>query len=118
MKDFEVYSVQKPPKSTKCETHIIWFSDDDCAGVSHPHTDALVLSLAIASHRIHRILIDTKSSTVILYMTAFELMNIDRGKIVSVGHSLVGFSGEQVFLGHPLISFLDPNSFFGGELHA
>jgi len=69
-----VYSVQKPPKLTKCETQIIGFSDDDYAGVSFLHTDTLVLTLAIANHRIHRILIDTKSSAYILFKTAFELM--------------------------------------------
>jgi hypothetical protein len=52
MKDFEVYSVQEPSKSTKCETQIIGVSNDDYAGVSLPHTDALVLSLAIDNHRI------------------------------------------------------------------
>jgi hypothetical protein len=40
MKDFEVYSVQKPPKSRKPEAQVIGFSDDDYAGVSLPHTDA------------------------------------------------------------------------------
>jgi hypothetical protein len=70
--------VQKPPKSTKCETQIIGFSDDEYAGLSIPHIDVLVLSLANANHRIQRILIDRRSSTDILYMTAFELMNIDR----------------------------------------
>jgi hypothetical protein len=53
MKDFEVYSVQKPSKSKICEIQIIGFSDDDYVGVSLLHTDALVLSLAIANHRIH-----------------------------------------------------------------
>jgi hypothetical protein len=71
--------------------------DDDYAGVSLPHTDALVLSLAIANHKIHRILIDTKSSVDILYKIAFELMKIEWRKIVPARHSLVGFLGEQVF---------------------
>jgi hypothetical protein len=97
MKDFEVYSVQKPPKSTICETQIIGFSDDDYAGVSLLHTDALVLSLAIANHRIHRILKDTGSSFDILYKTSFEFIKIDLGKIFSTRHSLVGILREQVF---------------------
>jgi hypothetical protein len=95
MKDFEVYLVQKPPKSTKCETQIIGFSDDDYAGVSLPQTNAMVLSLAIANHKIHRILIDTRTLTDILYMTEFELMNIDQGKIVPARHSLVWASREN-----------------------
>jgi hypothetical protein len=65
--------------------------------VSLPHTDALVLSLAIANHRIHRILIDTRNSADILYKIAFELMRVDRGKIVQARHSLVVYSGEHVF---------------------
>jgi hypothetical protein len=36
MKDFEVYSVQKPLKSTKCETQIIGFLDDDYSGCLFP----------------------------------------------------------------------------------
>jgi hypothetical protein len=97
MKDFVVYSMQKPLKSTKCETQIIGFSNDDYAGVSLRHTDALVLTLAIANHRIYRILIDTGSSADILYNTAFELMKIDRGKIILARHSLVGLSEELIF---------------------
>jgi hypothetical protein len=94
MKDFEVYSVQEPSKSTKCETQIIGVSNDDYAGVSLPHTDALVLSLAIDNHRIFWIQIDRGSSTNILFKKAFELMKIDRGKIVPARHSLVEFWGE------------------------
>jgi hypothetical protein len=96
LNDFEVCSVQKPPKSQKRETQVIGFSDDDYAGVSLPHTDALVLTLAIVNHKIHRILIDTGSSADILYRSAFELMKIDRSKVIPARHSLVGFTGEQV----------------------
>jgi len=78
------------------DAQVIGFSDDDYAGVSLPHTDALVLSLAIANHRIHRILIDTGSSADILYRSAFEEMKIDRNKVIPARHSLVGFTGEQV----------------------
>jgi hypothetical protein len=77
---------------------VIEFWDNDYAGVSLPHTDALVLSLAIANHKIHHILIDTGSSTDILYKSAFELMKIDRRKVIPARHSLVGFTGEQVLL--------------------
>jgi len=41
MKDFEVYSVQEPSKSSKCETQIIGFSDNDYKGVSLPHRTTL-----------------------------------------------------------------------------
>ncbi|XP_062155145.1 uncharacterized protein LOC133863185 [Alnus glutinosa] len=87
---------KKPPKSRKRDAQVIGFSDDDYAGVSLPHTDALVLSLAIANHKIHRILVDTGSSADILYRSAFEQMKIDRSKVIPARHSLVGFTGEQV----------------------
>jgi len=59
---------------------VLGFSDDDYAGVSLPNTDALVVTLAIADHKIHWILLDTGSSIDILYQSAFELMKIRSGK--------------------------------------
>jgi hypothetical protein len=88
--------VQKPPKSQKRDAQVIGFSDDDYAGVCLPHTDALVLSLVIANHKIHRILVDTGSSADILYRSAFEQMKIDRNKVIPARHSLLRFTGEQV----------------------
>jgi hypothetical protein len=106
MKDFEVYSVKKPTKSRKYETHIIGFSNDNYAWVSLQHTDALLLSLAIANHKIHRILIDTGSSADILCKSAFKLMNIDRSKVIPTRHSLAGFSGEQVMVKFLIIDWI------------
>jgi hypothetical protein len=47
---------------------VIGFFDEDYAGVSLPQIDVLVLTLAIANHKIHRILIDSGSLADILYM--------------------------------------------------
>jgi len=80
----------------KCEDLLIGFSNEDFAGVSLPHSDALVVTLAIANHKIHRVLVDTGSSADIIYKSAFELMSIGQGKLVPVKGPLVGFSGEQV----------------------
>lgn len=74
----------------------ISFSDEDYEGVLLPHTDALVVTLAIANHKIHRILVDTGSSADIFFKSAFDLMKINRGKLVPVRYPLVGFTGEQV----------------------
>jgi hypothetical protein len=80
----------------KCEDLLIGFSKEDFAGVSLPHSDALVVTLVIANHKIHRVLVDTGSSTDIIYKSAFELMSIGQGKLVPVKGPLVSFSGEQV----------------------
>jgi hypothetical protein len=61
-----------------------------------PHDDALVLTLTVANHVIHRILVDNGSSAEILYLPAFKQMGIDWDRIKSFGSPLVGFTREQV----------------------
>ncbi len=87
MKEALVYAVQRLPKTRKCEKLITIFSDEDYEGIYLPHTDALMVTLAIVNHKIHQILVDNGSSADILYKSAFDLMKIDKGK-------LVGFTGE------------------------
>lgn len=80
----------------KYENQVISFSNEDFLGVSLPHSDALVVTLAIANHNIHRVLVDTGSFADIMYKSAFELMWIDQGKLIPTRGPLVGFSREQV----------------------
>jgi hypothetical protein len=94
--DFEVYSVQKPLKSQKFKPLIIRFSDDDYAGVSLPHTDALVVTLKIANYQTRRILVDTGSSADILFKSAFDYMGVPLEKVVPVTYHLQGFAGKKV----------------------
>ena len=60
--------------------------------------NALVVTLTVANHTIHRILVDNGSSVDILYWPVFQQMGIDRDKIKPFGFPLVGFSGEQIYL--------------------
>jgi hypothetical protein len=94
--DFEVYSVQKPPKSRIYNPLIIGFSDDDYAGVSLPHTDALVITLTIENYQTRRILVDIGSLADILFKSAFDYMGVPREKVVPVSCQLQGFAGEKV----------------------
>jgi hypothetical protein len=64
--------------------------------MSLPHIDALVITLTIANHNIHHILVDNGSLADILYWSAFTYMNICLDKIVSARYPLMGFVGEQV----------------------
>jgi hypothetical protein len=84
MKNLEVLKVQRPFKGSKYEKTIIGFFDDDYEGVLLPHSDALVVTLTIANQKIHRILVDTRSSANILYKTAFDLVKIDRRNMVLI----------------------------------
>jgi hypothetical protein len=88
--------VQKPPKSQKCDPMVVGFSNEDYAGVSLPHIDALVVSLTIANHQTQRILIDTGSSTDILFKSAFDHMGIPWDRVVLILCHLLGFSREKV----------------------
>jgi hypothetical protein len=63
-----------------------------------PHNDALVVTVTVANHAIHQVLVDNGSSADILYWPTFKQMGIDRDRIKLFGSPLVGFGREQVQL--------------------
>jgi hypothetical protein len=73
---------------------VIGFLDEDYAKVSFPHNDALVVTLAIANHNVHCILVNNGNSVDILYRSVFEQLNLGREKIVPTRFPLMGFTGE------------------------
>jgi hypothetical protein len=95
-RNHEVYAVERPMKVQKTESVVIGFSDEDYEGISLPHTDALVVTLTVANHNMHRILVDNGSSADIMYMPAFKQLNIGQEKVGVARSPLVGFTGEQV----------------------
>jgi hypothetical protein len=97
MQGQEVYSLQRPTKVAKTESVVLSFSEEDARGVVMPHDDALVVTLTVANHGIHRILVNNGSSADILYWPAFQQMGIDRERIKPFGSPLVGFGGEVVY---------------------
>ncbi|XP_059455075.1 uncharacterized protein LOC132185298 [Corylus avellana] len=80
---------------------VIGFSDADYVGISYPQIDALVVTLIVANHNVHRILVDNESLANILYWFAFKKLNLGQEKIVPTSCPLMGFIGEQV---QPVIS--------------
>jgi hypothetical protein len=92
----EVYQIARPRKMRKKDVETISFSDDDANGVSMPHDDALVVTMTVANHTIHRILVDNGSSAEIIYWSVVQQMGIPRDRIKPFGLPLVGFTGEQV----------------------
>jgi hypothetical protein len=60
------------------------------------HDDALVVTMTVAIHAIHQILVDNGSSANILYWPAFKQMGIDQDRVKPLSFALVGFGGEQV----------------------
>jgi hypothetical protein len=76
----EVMTIERPHKSHRKDSMVVGFSDEDYAGVSLPHTDAIVVTLQVANHRIHWMFIDNGSSADILYWSAFRNMEISPEK--------------------------------------
>jgi hypothetical protein len=59
-----VYSLHRPMKAAKMESVVLSFSEEDARGVVMPHDDALVVTVKVANHAIHRILVDNGSSLI------------------------------------------------------
>ena len=52
------------------------FSTEDEQGIHYPHDDPLVVTLTITNYAVKRVLIDTGSSSDILFATAFHQLGI------------------------------------------
>ena len=59
----------------------ITFSEQDLWLESYPHTDAMVIKANIAGWEINRVLIDSGSSTDIIYVNAFDQMKLRKRQL-------------------------------------
>ncbi|GAV91798.1 hypothetical protein CFOL_v3_35184, partial [Cephalotus follicularis] len=84
---------------TISEEEVITFSEVDYEGVHLPHDDPVVVTLLVELFTMKRILIDSGSSTDILYKHAFDQLRIPADQLKPVKTPLVGFTGETI---HPL----------------
>ncbi|XP_010265877.1 PREDICTED: uncharacterized protein LOC104603518 [Nelumbo nucifera] len=66
---------ENPPKRPRLEEPI-YFTEDDVRGIQHPHDDALVIKLRINDFEVKRILVDSGSSTDILFKTTFDMLQL------------------------------------------
>jgi hypothetical protein len=89
---------RRSSKVWKKKSLILTFSNEDEAGVSLPHDDALVITMTVANHGVHQILLDNRSSANLLYWPVFQQMKMDREIIRPLQSLLVGFYGEIVQL--------------------
>ncbi|GAV70791.1 LOW QUALITY PROTEIN: hypothetical protein CFOL_v3_14289, partial [Cephalotus follicularis] len=81
------------------DEEVITFSEADYEGVRLPHDDPVVVTLLVELFTMKRILIDSGSSTDILYKHAFDQLRIPADQLKLVKTPLVGFTGETI---HPL----------------
>ncbi|GAV62010.1 hypothetical protein CFOL_v3_05535, partial [Cephalotus follicularis] len=78
---------------------VLSFSEADYEGARLPHDDPVVVTLLVELFTMKRILVDSGSSTDILYKHAFDQLRIPVDHLKLVKTTLVGFAGEMV---HPL----------------
>ena len=71
------------------------FTAEDYEGISYPHDDPLVVSLDIANHTVHRILVDGGSAANILFREAFDAMKLDKKYLIPVNYPVIGFNGSS-----------------------
>jgi hypothetical protein len=92
----EVYQIERPFKIQKKDTTTISVSDKDAKRILMLHDDVLVVTMTIASHTMHRILVDNGSSAEIRYWTVIQQMGIAQDRIKPFDSPLVVSTGEQV----------------------
>lgn len=72
------------------------FSSEETSNLSHPHHDALVISIFILNYLIKRTLINNGSSTNMIFASILKNMQIPNSEIVHKVTTLIGFSGEPM----------------------
>ena len=65
-------------------------------GCQHPYDDPLVVRAVVANKTVHKVLVDNRSSTDIIFVSAFDKMGVGREKLEPVNAQLLGFSEERV----------------------
>jgi hypothetical protein len=88
--------VQGPFIRSKWSHIPITFSQEDLQLKDYPHNDAMVISCVIKGFLVHNVLVDTGSTTDIIFAKAFRQMQEVEDKIHDATHPLCGFGGRQI----------------------
>ena len=86
-----------PPFKQRRTDQDMSFNEADARGVRQPHNDPLVIMLNIEGFNTKRILVDNGSSTVIIYLPAFQQLKLEPKRLRLFESPLVGFSGDRVY---------------------
>jgi hypothetical protein len=89
----EVFALERPIKTSRNESIVLTLSEEDDMGISLPHDDGLVITLTVANHDVHQILVDNGNSANILYWPVLQQMKINRDIMKPIHSPLVSFTG-------------------------
>lgn len=92
----EVMSVDRSAKRPKAGHEPITFKEEEAEALSQPHDDPLVLSAVVSNFLVRRILVDSGSSADIIFLQAFQQLNVGLEKLQPVHSPLVGFTGDRI----------------------
>ena len=87
---------KRPMKQFKGKNDDITFRDSDAHLIHHPYYDALVITIMMASNKVHKILVDNGSSVDILYYQAFQKMDLKVSDLKLSPNPVYGFTGDSV----------------------
>ncbi|XP_030923371.1 uncharacterized protein LOC115950290 [Quercus lobata] len=94
----QVNSVHRmPPFKQRWTDQDMCFSDEDARGVKQPYDDPLVIMLVIEGFNTRRILVDNGSSADIIYLSVFQQLKLDLGRLRPFDSPFVSFSGDRVY---------------------
>ena len=94
----QVNSVHRiPPFKQRRTDQDMFFSEEDVRGVKQPHDDPLVIMLTIEGFNTGRILVDSGSFADIIYMSTFQQLKLDPGRLRPINSPLINFSEDRVY---------------------
>ena len=94
----QVNSVHRmPPFKQRWTDQDMCFSEEDARGVKQPYDDPLVIMLVIEGFNTRRILVDNGSSADIIYLSVFQQLKLDLGRLRPFDSPFVSFSGDRVY---------------------
>ena len=73
------------------------FNEEDARGVKQSHNDPLVITFTIEGFNTKRMLVYNDSSADIIYLPAFQQLNLDPRKLHPFDSPLFSFSGDKVY---------------------
>ena len=76
----------------------VFFLEEDARRVKQPHDDPLVIMLTIEGFNTKRIFMDNGRSTDIIYLSAFQQLKLDPGRLRHFESPLISFSEDRVYL--------------------
>lgn len=79
------------------ENIIISFKDEDMKHVSSPYDDALVITTKINGFDVKRIMVDSRSSTNLLFLNALFAMEITNKDLKKVDFSYIRYLGSTTY---------------------